>query len=417
MENRCPDCNALLKDKHLTDGKCWKCGANLNLKTEKKEFKESQKIKTDKNKAMSFFEGIFNKKKLSKLTLYLEYEIMYNDKDFIIEEELQIGCLNPDGSGKYTDFSDFFQVNPISDVKNRDLSNDNKKYSLYENRTATFEIEYDESSIDHILEKINIFQFNQSEGILMSELDSNKIGRIDLVKVKDSRGNEKKIKNDEKLNPNYDYAEKVDFHIKDIPYRGNTNAATAKLVFDVSNDNAMLFNTLKKLEYYIKDKSIYGNNEKGERIIEITTNLIREIGYLYFIGEDGNVWRSKSDKYIEKDNHFIIYTKITSLVTNLLREKAVKMPASDIDAHLKTQNVDQIKKICEEMYHNGEISRTANYRYFILTEEKKQSKKTSKLKPEAVDVKAELKKFKEMLDEGLIEQEDYDAKKKELLGF
>ena len=25
----------------------------------------------------------------------------------------------------------------------------------------------------------------------------------------------------------------------------------------------------------------------------------------------------------------------------------------------------QIKELCEEMYHNGEISRTANYRYFI----------------------------------------------------
>ena len=34
---------------------------------------------------------------------------------------------------------------------------------------------------------------------------------------------------------------------------------------------------------------------------------------------------------------------------------------------------------------------------------------------EEVDIKAELKKFKEMLDDGLIEQEDYDAKKKELL--
>ena len=69
------------------------------------------------------------------------------------------------------------------------------------------------------------------------------------------------------------------------------------------------------------------------------------------------------------------------------------------------------------MYHNGEISRTGNYRYFILTEEKKKPKKASSPKSEAVDVKAELKKFKEMLDEGLIEQEDYDAKKKEILGL
>ena len=31
-----------------------------------------------------------------------------------------------------------------------------------------------------------------------------------------------------------------------------------------------------------------------------------------------------------------------------------------------------------------------------------------------VDVKSELKQYKEMLDDGLIEQEDYDAKKKDV---
>ena len=51
------------------------------------------------------------------------------------------------------------------------------------------------------------------------------------------------------------------------------------------------------------------------------------------------------------------------------------MPASDIDAHLKNQDVDEIKELCEDMYHNGEISRTANYRYFILTEKKKKPKR------------------------------------------
>ena len=33
------------------------------------------------------------------------------------------------------------------------------------------------------------------------------------------------------------------------------------------------------------------------------------------------------------------------------------------------------------------------------------------------DVKAELKKYKEMLDEGLIDKEDYEAKKDKLLGI
>ena len=36
-------------------------------------------------------------------------------------------------------------------------------------------------------------------------------------------------------------------------------------------------------------------------------------------------------------------------------------------------------------------------------------------KKETIDVKGELEKYKSMLDDGLISQEDYEAKKKELL--
>jgi len=111
----------------------------------------------------------------------------------------------------------------------------------------------------------------------------------------------------------------------------------------------------------------------------------------------------------------IIYLK--ERILHLLKEKAVKMPVSDIDAFLKHQDVDEIKELCEEMYHNGKISRTGNYRYFILTEEKKKPKKASAPKSEEVDVEKELEKLKGLLDKGLITQEMYDAKAKELLGL
>jgi len=119
---------------------------------------------------------------------------------------------------------------------------------------------------------------------------------------------------------------------------------------------------------------------------------------------------------IEKKRLNILSKKIIEL----LKERGEKMPASDIDAHLKHKNVDEIKRICEKLYQSGKINRTGNYRYFILIEEKKKpkpKKKTSTSKPEAVDVKAELKKYKEMLDEGLITQEAYDAKMNQLLGL
>ena len=57
---------------------------------------------------------------------------------------------------------------------------------------------------------------------------------------------------------------------------------------------------------------------------------------------------------------------LKSPIIKLLNELGTKMPASDIDAHLKHQNVDEIKELCEEMYHDGKIGRTGNYRYFAM---------------------------------------------------
>ena len=163
--------------------------------------------------------------------------------------------------------------------------------------------------------------------------------------------------------------------------------------------------------------------------IEITVTLDRTLkkkikGHYHFIGDDGGIYFSKNDKYADLDYEvfsekyfYALAEEKRDAIKNLLIEKSYKMPASDIDAHLKHQNVDEIKELCEEMYHNGEISRTANYRYFVLTEEKKKPKKASTAKSEEVDVEKELEKFKGMLDKGLINQEDYDAKKKELLGL
>ena len=50
-----------------------------------------------------------------------------------------------------------------------------------------------------------------------------------------------------------------------------------------------------------------------------------------------------------------------------MEKQGTKIPASDIDAHLKYKNVDEVKKTCEKMYHDGRIGRTGNYRYFVLT--------------------------------------------------
>jgi len=109
--------------------------------------------------------------------------------------------------------------------------------------------------------------------------------------------------------------------------------------------------------------------------------------------------------------------KLELKIIELLKEKNKKITVSDIDAFLKHSNLDEIKRLCEKLYAEGKISFAGNGRYFILTEEKEKPKKASAAKSEEVDVKSELKKYKEMLDDGLITQEQYDAKSNELLGL
>jgi antitoxin component YwqK of YwqJK toxin-antitoxin module len=79
--------------------------------------------------------------------------------------------------------------------------------------------------------------------------------------------------------------------------------------------------------------------------------------------DNGKKWLEESwkgGKLISKVNYLKNYT------IELLKGRGTKMPASDIDAHLKHQNVDEIKELCEEMYHDGKIGRTGNYRYFAM---------------------------------------------------
>jgi hypothetical protein len=257
---------------------------------------------------MGWFKSDEKIEKLHQATIDIEYEILYNDKHFDPEEELQAGCLDPDGGGIYTDFSNFFNViGPEGDRKNSDLENNDNKYSSFENRTATFSIEYDRSRISNIEQKISLFQFDQSTGEIMLEFDKTNIGKIDVLKVEvDKEEKERGIREEEEIKA------------------------------------------------------------------------------------------------------------LKQAIVKLLDERGEKMTSSDIDAFLKHQNVDEVKELCEEMYHNGEISRTSNYRYFLLTDEKKKPKKAATKKS---DPTVEIRKYAKLRDEGLITEEQYQAKTKELLGL
>ena len=100
-------------------------------------------------------------------------------------------------------------------------------------------------------------------------------------------------------------------------------------------------------------------------------------------------------------------------IIKLLKEKKKKIPVSDIDAFLKINNLEITKKACKELYNEGEINFAGNGRYFIIDEE--ENKDTSTKTTNTDDIEKDLKKLKDLLDKGLIEQEEYKSKKKELL--
>ena len=92
------------------------------------------------------------------------------------------------------------------------------------------------------------------------------------------------------------------------------------------------------------------------------------------------------------------------------------MTITDISAFVG-QDRSEVKEVLEFMFEKKLIHYSGNGRYFLLDREKKQAQNSPKVTKEKLNLKAELKKFKDLLDNGLINQEDYDAKKKELLGL
>ena len=102
-------------------------------------------------------------------------------------------------------------------------------------------------------------------------------------------------------------------------------------------------------------------------------------------------------------------------IIQLLKDKPMKMPTSDINAHLKHKDLDEIKKLCEELYNAGEISFAGNGRYFILSEEKKKPEKVSEPKPESTNIPEQIKKLSDLKDQGILTEEEFQNKKKDLL--
>tara|TARA_B110000285_G_scaffold36216_1_gene39118 strand:- start:364 stop:1218 length:855 start_codon:yes stop_codon:yes gene_type:complete len=149
--------------------------------------------------------------------------------------------------------------------------------------------------------------------------------------------------------------------------------------------------------------------------------------------ENGNLVKKKIYKLGEVTktfnvNHELTKPKIIELLESRPNEK---LSDEDVNRFLKHGNEQEIKKICNDLYYENKIMREGSadryHKYYALEIKKEVAKKvkpvtnkqTEKTTPEkkANDPIAELRKFKALLDEGLIDQSDYEEKKSELLGL
>ena len=90
------------------------------------------------------------------------------------------------------------------------------------------------------------------------------------------------------------------------------------------------------------------------------------------------------------------------------------MTISDITAHIKHDDRDEVKSLLEEMHKDGDIDFAGSGRYFIYSEEKEKPKKAA---AKESDPTTQIRKYAKLRDDGLITEEEYQAKKKEILGL
>ena len=167
---------------------------------------------------------------MKELNIIVNYNIKYDSKSIYIEEELSLIC---NYNGVYTDHKVIGLLDIFSDKKNFSLISENKisedvgsvkryktidafgnksssnikknevekKYGRFENRTLICRIEFDESLLKNITEKLEIVQFIQETGTPLPIFDRDKIGLIETVKIfeeDDLEKYEEFLKNEEK---------------------------------------------------------------------------------------------------------------------------------------------------------------------------------------------------------------------------
>tara|TARA_B100000575_G_scaffold101625_1_gene81055 strand:+ start:327 stop:1097 length:771 start_codon:yes stop_codon:yes gene_type:complete len=247
------------------------------------------------------------------------------------------------------------------------------KKEVQKKEKSSGEGHYEYIVIDYEIEYKSKF-FNPSEETWVSAEDPVDKGEFPYLNIEDSNDfivkavySDIKNKNIKKENNDFDKAENRSF----VCYIYYSSPPFEKTIYD-------------KLQIFQMDK-----DDDDKELKDFDRNKINKLKTI-----KANTWESK--------------------IVSILKSKKTKLTAKDIHHHLGLYSeLDLIKEMCEDLFRDNEISRTDNYRYFVKTKEKKLSESKSK----KVDIKSELKKMQDLLDEELITQDDYDKKKKELLGL
>ena len=123
--------------------------------------------------------------------------------------------------------------------------------------------------------------------------------------------------------------------------------------------------------------------------------------------------------------------KIVNNTINLFKKRTTeKLSVNDICGFINSSKKSVVREICDRLYFDGFLQREGKteqwFRYFAIeikkenSDPEKSTTNSTKIFSQQKNTKdpiSELRKFKALLDEGLIDQSDYEEKKNELLGL
>tara|TARA_B100000073_G_scaffold274416_1_gene234383 strand:+ start:275 stop:1453 length:1179 start_codon:yes stop_codon:yes gene_type:complete len=392
MTNRCPNCNALLKDKHLTDGKCWKCGTILNLKTEKKEFKESQKIKTEKaknkitnNRISESYRDIFG----TLLVIVIGILVIYK-MEIPKQAEAILGvCIFLSGC-----YILFVRIPFLLGQKFRGEKVDK---GLFPNSPAFKQMLWGDNNEEGETQDSQGQAVNQKSPIIINK---------DKFKAKTTILSSSLLR--------YTPAEKMAVLLdRESAMRLDHVAISLYYDFSLRLVKSEGFCDLVIDVHYRGDDWLFLH--RGELIIIANSEILKfqPIEDKTSVNEVGGLAGNISED--------IIYPISLEDLQKLTIPKKldVQISGKNYKAEFETDKLMELAKGFYNSVFEGKkpVIGKDEVTKFEERTRSKPAKKKDLDKSTTNDVKTELKKYKEMLDEGLIEQEDYDSKKKELLGL